>query len=524
MTPYQQAVAQLNQKYSGATTTSAPPKPTLLQKAGNFVKNTALAVAKPFVRAGVEGYNLTEGIDKTIHGDYAGANAALNQSRNLPLYGQTKPTVTLNEKGNVGPSQALDIVGQGIQLGSLAGGGELNYGKGIIAGAKTGGTIGATQGFGNALTETQGKSVGQNLGNIAGQTATGGVTGAVLGGGTAAVHQIFTRPTPIMNPEDVSSNLKVAQQAREQVGQNAVQNQTKMNQQVGQFKTSLGTNFEQGAQKMEIKNPDLKLSLTNKQLESLNNLKESKLFSLPSTLDTESNPLMGSNMSPAVLAKNADKISALQNATKAELTPTETQDLIRRLNKLTFASKASGDLSVNQQTIDLTNEVKQAANQAFKGTKWEDIYSDYAKGINAIEKLDGIVNLDKNTTPADLNKSLNSILKLGETPEGKAILKNAVQEYKDVSGIDLSDPIQAMHQILDKQLALEEAQSGFKSATKEAATEAAKGGFGKRFLKGASSPEYLGKRLIEGVAIGAGSSILIYPALKKLSKLITGQP
>ncbi len=519
-------IADLNKKYAGTQTVSAPPKPNLVQKTGSFLGNVGKAIATPFARLGVEGYNVASGVNKAVHGDMAGANATLDQPRNLPLLGQTKPTLTNSSKP--GLAQGLDIAGQGIQLGADALGGE-GFGSGVINGIKTGATIGATQGFGNALTQTKGKSFGQNVGNIAQQTAIGGATGGAIGGAVNAIHPIFSRSTPIMKAEDISGNSAVneaqqgvnaATKAREQAGVGAVEGVNQTLERVGQGKTNLGTTFEQGAKQIETINPKLKLPLSNKTLEGLNNLREGKNFALPSNLDQETNPLMGSTLGKAFLEKNAGKLADIENATKTELSPTQTQDLIRRLNKLTFDAKASGDLAVNQQTIGLTNEIKDAASKTF-GPEWDKVYSGYSKGITAVNDLKDLISL---SDKGSLDKTLNKVLKLGETPEGKAILKQAASHFTDETGIDLTDPVKAMHQILDKQIALEEAQSGLTAAQKEAQAIAKKGTGWDQFKRGAGNREYLGKRLVEGVAIGAGSSILIYPALRKLAKEITGQP
>lgn len=449
----QQAMQQINQKYAGTTTTSAPPKQNILQKAGNFVAGVGKAIASPFARLGVEAFNTTSGIQKAIGGDIKGANAELDKPRNLPLLGETKPTLT--NSTNPGLNEGLDIAGQGVQLGADAVGGEGGFGSGVINGAKTGAALGATQGFGNALTETQGKSFGQNVGNIAGQTAIGGATGGVLGGATNAIHPIFSRSTPILDPNSVPA----ATAAREAASTNAVDAVNKMNQTVGADSHALGQEFQQGAQKLESANPNTKLSLSGKTLDALNSLKESKKFVLPEGLDQESNPLLGSTMGKDFLAKNAGKLNELQNAGKVELSHTQAQDLIRRLNKLTFDAKASGDLAVNQQTIGLTNELKQSASKTF-GPEWDKVYSKYSSGRAVMDRLDGIVNLDPKATPMDLNKQLQTIQKLGETPEGHKLTMQAIEAYKAERGIDLTDPIGAVNHILKAQGELEIAQKG----------------------------------------------------------------
>lgn len=331
--------------------------------------------------------------------------------------------------------------------------------------------------------------------------------------------------TALDNFDAQKGGVGQAQMQREQAATQGVGAMQNMQQQVGEFKSGLGQQFQQGAQAIEKSNPAIKLNLSQSQMDALNSLKESKSFALPDYVNQDKNamvtvggkPLDLSTMNPKMAEQIQKEMGSMQGKTAVSLSPTQAQDLITQLNKGTFTARATGQLAVNQQMIEVTNDIKNAANETF-GPEWKNVYSNYAKGVTAVDKLNDIVNLDKTATPTDINKSLNSLLKLGQTPEGKVILRNAVDEFKAQSGIDLSDPVKAVHQILDKQIALEEAQSTEAEATKAAKAKAAKGSFVKQVTKGAMDPRYLGKRLIEGGAI----AIFAYPIFRKLSKMIYG--
>lgn len=276
--------------------------------------------------------------------------------------------------------------------------------------------------------------------------------------------------------------LAAATAERNAAATTGVKSLNQMTQQVGGFKNDLGTNFKAGAQAIETSNPEARLNLSNEQLDALQTLKNNKSFNLPDYLKKDYTP---------------EELNDIH--THGALTPTQAQDLITQLNKSTFTEKASG-LGVDQTKIGLTNEIKDAAKQAF-GPEWSKVYENYSKGINAVNSLNDIVNLDKDATPTDINKSLNSVLKLGKTPEGKIILQNAVNEFKKTSGIDLSDATTAIHQITDKEIALSEAE---------------KGGFVKQFMKGATSPSGLGRRIAGGV-ISVG---ILYPLIREIEKTL----
>ncbi len=502
-------LAQLKESLGNQPVTGyAAPKQNILQKVGGFAANVGKAIVSPVARAGVQLFNVGAGLGAAATGNMGAANAALDQPRNLPLLGETKPTLTNSSKP--GLAQGLDVAGQGIQLGADVLGGEGGFGSGVINTAKTGATIGATQGFGNALTQTEGKSVGQNIGNIAGQTAIGAATGGVIGGATAAIHPIFQRSTPIMDPATVASPYDVgaATANRESAATGGVNAINQMNQTVGADQTALGNEFKQGAANIEKTNPGATLNLTGRQLDALNLLKESKLFSLPENLDNSgSGANIGGSEFKIGNAKIASQLEGVQNQTASSLTPTQAQDLVTRLNKLTFASKASGDLAVNQQTIGLTNEIKSAASKAF-GPEWDKTYSNFAQGRAVMEKLDGIVNLDPKATPMDFNKQLGTIQTLGKTPEGQKFLQQAVDSYKAERGIDLTDPVAAVNHILKAQGQLEIAQ---------------KGSYGTQLMQALKSPNLAARRvaMIGTTLLGLAAAGTAFR--KQIGNFIAGQ-
>lgn len=273
-----------------------------------------------------------------------------------------------------------------------------------------------------------------------------------------------------------SKATAAATTAREAAAQAGIKSLQEMRGSVSDYKNDLGTAFKQGATDIETKNPNLKLSLTPDQESALAQLKDNKSFALPEYLKPTATP---------------GNLSDIETA--HQLSPTQAQNLITQLNRSTFAERGSG-LAVDQSKIGLTNEIKSAASKTF-GKGWDKTYGDYAKGSNAVDKISDIVNIDKNATASDINKNLNSILKLSKTPEGKIILQNSINEFKNVSGIDLSPGKDVIGQILDKQ---------------EALAKSSKPGI----IKSATNPAYLSRRLI-----GGGLSIgLLYPAIRAIQK------
>lgn len=319
---------------------------------------------------------------------------------------------------------------------------------------------------GTAIKFAQGINTGANL--------LGTVGGAMAGG--EAVSNIWDKA--YSGP----SALDAATSARNSAATEGVNNLNQMTEQVGQYKSNLGTNFKAGAQAIEQANPTAKLNLSSEQLDALQTLKNNKSFALPDYLKKDYTP---------------NELGDIH--THGSLTPTQAQDLITQLNKSTFTEKSSG-LGVDQTKIGLTNEIKQAASQSF-GPEWNKVYSTYAKGANAVDSIHDIVNLKSDATPMDINKSLNNILKLNGTPEGKIILQNAVDDFKNTSGIDLTNPTQAIGKIL-------ESEENLKNAGRPG------------ILKQAFNPTYLARLGVRIVAMSTIGYLLrnqISGAIKSLS-------
>ncbi len=218
---------------------------------------------------------------------------------------------------------------------------------------------------------------------------------------------------------------------------------------------------------------------------------------------------------PKSVYDSIPNISDIGKGAEISLSPTDTQDLITQLNKNTYTPMADGSLRINQQIVDLTNSIKQSSSDAF-GKQWDSLYSRYSKGISAVKQLKDIVNLDPQATASNLNSSINNILKLTKTPEGTTILKQSIEELKNApGGIDLTNPIKAIQDIVGKQVDLEVAQG---SLTK-AEAEAAKGSYVRQILNGVKNPSYVGRRLVGG-AITVG---VLYPAIKAISRAISGK-
>jgi len=476
--------------------------------------------ATPNTIASIEAAAANDALGSAQNANIAGANFAIPPQ-------QTGAAGAKQIAGDALKSASYLATPEGLGLTSKAS----SFTGKLATGAIGGATIGAAGGAGNEL-----ENPNSTAGSVLKATGKGALAGAAVGVGTASITSLpawfkNVRNGPIGEAEGnlskaqttatkAEAGLQTAQNSRAAIAPQAVDAYNTMVENVAGHKSSLGNQFRQAAQELETAQPGTTLHLTSQQLSELNAVRENKSFSLPDFL-TSKNPSVSiggdsldlGRLGPNAQARLQGQLAEMGKQTAVELTPTQTQDLITQLNKATFQQAADGSLRVDQRLVNLTNDIKQSASQAF-GSKWDNIYSKYAQGIQAVQKLDDIVNLDRTATASDSNKALQSVLKLSNTPEGKTLLKNAIRDYKAVSGIDLTDPIQTIQQIQAHDDALEaahatskEAQKGVQRAQNELETAKANKGQGtKNFAK------YIARSAIGGaVRIG-----ILYPAIKAI--------
>ena len=323
--------------------------------------------------------------------------------------------------------------------------------------------------------------------------------------------------TPLPEQQGVTeaqSQVSTAQQAREAAAPQAVEGVKSINKLVSGNKATLGQQFESDAVNLDKADPNTKLNLTTDQLKSLQDLKTGKNFSLPKSISDEH-------------ALNNGDLPSLSSYTDkpVSLSRTQSQDLIRELNRSTFKENADGSIAKDYSRLGITNDIKNSASSAF-GKPWDDIYSKYSAGRSAIDKIDSLVNLDPKATPEDINKQLQGIIKQSATPEGRLILRQAVNEYKATNGIDLTDPVKAVQQISDKQDALDAANDNLTQSQRElakaqraSAIAKVKGGYLKQMGTAAKNPATISRLVERGVIGGA----VIYPLLSVLRRAMSGK-
>jgi hypothetical protein len=224
--------------------------------------------------------------------------------------------------------------------------------------------------------------------------------------------------TDLKNPSSIVSGLKPTSVASAETtpkittAQSAIQGARNINTTVGNQITTAGQNLESGVGDFEKANPDLKLNISTNQTIGLNDMAQKYNITLPDNIGEG-------------------------------VTPTQTQSLIKQFND---AVRANPD---DTQLRTTANQLKSSATTAFKepsGT-WSNLYSTYTKIRAATDKIDNIFTLDPRANPQDIENQITKINNLSKTSTGKELLKQALQEYKETTGIDFSDPLQAIQKV-----------------------------------------------------------------------------
>jgi len=186
------ALAQGKATVPSVPTSSQGSDSNLGTEALGAISNFAKGIVMPVARTAESAFAPIEATAQLAAGNQAGA-ATTMQGITLPWLGRVTPVGTNDTTTG---QFAKDVIGTGLQVGSLLGGGEgaaaegaereavpllSRIAEGAGSGAKVAGLAGAAQGAGGALQDPN-ASVGSVLAGTAEGGATGFVTGGVLGG------------------------------------------------------------------------------------------------------------------------------------------------------------------------------------------------------------------------------------------------------------------------------------------------------------------------------------------------------
>ncbi len=142
--------------------------------------------------------------------------------------------------------------------------------------------------------------------------------------------------------------------------------------------------------------------------------------------------------------------------TGVTLTPAQTVDLLMRLYDARFNYMPDGTVQIDVKVQNLIEELATNAEKSFGHVKdaqgksvFGEAYEKYRKGQDAILKISDLVVLNPNATASDKQVHIEKILKLSETVTGRLFIQQSIDEFKTVTGVDLSENIKAIQKLSD---------------------------------------------------------------------------
>jgi hypothetical protein len=498
--------------YNAFQTGSTPPPQGFFSKVGNFLSGAAKDVANtllvtPAARATEAATRLFAPNSQAAQGYNAMADQGQGQSFGSPLgnidvpaqkaFGQgggeqiagqaLKSASYLAPAAAVSGLPSVGIAGSGIASG---------IGGGIAQGAKLGALGGGLGGAGNAM--SQGASSGDVIGQGLQGATIGGIAGGVIGGVTGGLSKPNPNELNTSHPifsSNYDQTLANAQGANMQAGNTATDAVHEASNTINDMTVGAGNQYAQAPQMISQVDPNAGTTLNADILAKMNELKDTKAWSLPDSI------------------RNADSING-----EIKLTPQDSQDLIKSLNDLKYNSK--GDVRVNSQVSSLVSDVKNAA-QAGMGhvtdnlgnSVWDRMSQDYQQVQDAKDAMSSLIPIKKFQgeilDPKEVNDSVNKMMKMMETPQGTSALLRSNAEVKAATGYDiLNDPMDAIQKLM--------------KSNEEVAT-ATKGNYGHQFLQGLKNPQTLSRRAIYTIGTILGIATLGTAFRKQIGSLISGQ-
>lgn len=298
------------------------------------------------------------------------------------------------------------------------------------------------------------------------------------------------------------TNLANATAANNQAGVGATNSIHEASDTITDVNRGLGNQFAQAPDIISKADPNAGVNLPKEVVDKLNALKDTKAFSLPSYIRE---PGLPSN------------IENIGNG-NIKLNPAQAQDLITQLNDLKFNSK--GDVAINQQTSNLVNDVKAAAQSglghvtdAQGNSVWSSAYEDYHQGKDAMDAMSKIIPVKRfpgeMLDPTEVNNSVNKMMKMMETPQGTQALIRGNADFKNATGYDLlNDPMGAIGKLAESDKAFE---------------TALKGNYGHQFVQGLKNPTAASRRVLYAVSSIVGITAMATAFRKQIGGWLSGQ-
>jgi hypothetical protein len=177
------------------------------------------------------------------------------------------------------------------------------------------------------------------------------------------------------------------------------------------YQKAIGEAFADDAKALVADNPGMVLKFTPAQAQDLSYLAEKFHFNLTDV--------------------------PIEKAAIDGLNPVEVQKLSTQLNK--YWTKP--------EVETFYQGLRDAASESF-GPQFDSIYSNYTDQIRGVQSLHDIFNTsNKAPTASDISRAITTIQRLGSNEQSQAILQNVLDNFKQLSGIDLTNQVSAIQAV-----------------------------------------------------------------------------
>lgn len=491
---------QLNFTPPTAGQPQAQQQPGLGSKILSGVENVGKGALDALSTAGVRfGQVAGNAIAPALGIPQANIDYANKQPTKLPLTGTTLPAQKAFGQGG-----GEQIGGQALTAGAylapeFMGGGVASGGiiKGALQGAGIGAVSGGLGGAGSAMSQ------GANASDVLNSGVSGAKTGAIAGGITGSAAGLAGNVwNKAYGQSSYDTNLQNTTAAKNQVGATATDSIHEASNTLSDMQVGAGNQYDQAPKIISKVDPTAKVTYPADFVDKVNQLKETKAYSLP---DFIKNPVVSSDI------KNIGSGERIAS-------PQQAQEFIKGLNDLKFNSK--GDVVVNQQVSNLVDEAKRYAQNDLGhvtdnmgNSVWSKMSQDYQTVQDTREALSSLIPIKKfpgeMLDPTEVNNSVNKMMKMMETPQGISALQRANAETIQKTGYDvLGDPMGTIQKLADS-------NADF--------AKALKGNYGHQFVQGLKNPTLASRRVVFAATTILGITGMATAFRKQVGSFISGQ-
>ena len=368
------------------------PRDSLLGKIGSGILGLGKSLIQPLVSGAGSLVRSLQATPDLFTGNLARANQVMQE----PIFGEKTLQGMNNEEALGTAAKAASFLAPLVPGGVLV--------EGAVGGALQGGGQAAVEN--KSTDEVTGEAT---LGALGG-AATAGVLSKVL----PKVAPLLFRTAESGGAQDVALNAY-------ETGRGDING----------FQKAFQQEFVNGAKAIDEALPQSKVNLDVPELQELQQTAKTYGVKLPSSVKVDLTS-EGGTMEGVDLSK-------LKGMPIAELNAQDTQSLLTELGKKRMSAGV-----VNGPVENMISTLHDKATQAF-GEDFNQLYSNYAKNAEALKSVNDLFgDANKTQTASEVASNIKTISDLANDKQGKVVLQNTLRNFKQATGIDLTNSAKAI--------------------------------------------------------------------------------